>query len=79
MLATDSDGVATVTPADDEHSHTAAVIDLGVEALGSLLLGGTPVDALRVAGRLVEGSPGSAARLDALLRVPRAPWLSTWF
>ncbi|MBX9470672.1 GNAT family N-acetyltransferase [Microcella sp.] len=78
MLATDSDGVATVT-AHDGGSGGAAVIDLGAEALGALMLGGTPVDALRVAGRLVEGSPGSAARLDAMLRVSRAPWLSTWF
>jgi predicted acetyltransferase len=78
MLATDSDGAATVT-AHDGDSGGAAVIDLGVEALGAMLLGGTPVDALRVAGRVVEGSPGSAARLDAVLRPARAPWLSTWF
>lgn len=78
MLTTDSDGAATVT-AGAEAPHGAAVIDLGVEALGSLMLGGTPVEALRIAGRLAEVSPGSVARLDAMLRVPRAPWLSTWF
>ena len=78
MLATDSDGTATVTPHVGE-PHGAAVIDLEVEALGSLLLGGTPVDALRLGGLLAEGSPGSAARLDAVLRAPRAPHLSTWF
>ncbi len=78
MLVTDAHGTATVTPHEGE-SHGAAVIDLGVEALGALLLGGTPVDSLRLAGRLVEGSPGSAARLDAVLRAPRAPHLSTWF
>jgi predicted acetyltransferase len=78
MLSTTPDGDATVTaPAGEPHG--AAIIELGVEALGALLLGGTPVEALRVAGRLVEGAPGSADRLDAMLHVARAPWLSTWF
>ncbi len=78
MLTTDSDGAARVT-AHAADPDGAAIIDLGVEALGALLLGGTPVDALRVAGRLAEGSPGSADRLAAVLRPARAPWLSTWF
>jgi predicted acetyltransferase len=78
MLTTTLDGTATVT-AHAGDPHGAAVITLGVEALGSLLLGGTPVEALRIAGRLAEGSPGSAARFAAMLHVPRAPWLSTWF
>jgi len=78
MLTTSPDGAATVATHVGEPDG-AAVISLGVEALGALMLGGTPVDALRVAGRLVEGSPGSAARLDAVLRAPRAPHLSTWF
>ncbi len=79
MLATDSDGVATVTPASGDVPSGAAAVDLQVDALGSLLLGGTPVDALRRAAKLVEGEPGSAARLDAMLRPTRAPHLSTWF
>ncbi|MFM2353353.1 MAG: hypothetical protein RLZZ608_759, partial [Actinomycetota bacterium] len=78
MLTTTPDGNATVS-AHAGDPHGAAVITLGVEALGSLLLGGTPVEALRIAGRLAEGSPGSAARFAAMLHVPRAPWLSTWF
>jgi predicted acetyltransferase len=78
MLATATDGTATVTAYAGD-SHAAAVIDLSVEALGSLLLGGTPVNALRLGGSLAEGSPGSAARLSAMLHVPRAPHLSTWF
>lgn len=83
MLTTSPDGAATVTAHEGEPLGAAdrapAVIDLGVEALGALLLGGTPVEALRVAGRLVEGSPGSADRLAAVLRPTRAPHLSTWF
>jgi len=78
MLTTTADGTATVTAHAGEPDG-AAVIDLGVEALGALLLGGTPVEALRVAGRLAEGAPGSADRLAALLRPTRAPHLSTWF
>ena len=85
MLVTDSDGRATVTAANAAPSLGAtgrgepAVVDLGVEALGALLLGGTPVSTLRLAGRVAEGSPGSAQRLDAVVRAPRAPFLSTWF
>ncbi|MFN4002330.1 GNAT family N-acetyltransferase [Microcella sp.] len=78
MLTTSPDGAATVTAHAGE-LHGAAVIDLGVEALGALLLGGTPVEALRLAGRLAEGAPGSADRLAAVLRPARAPHLSTWF
>lgn len=78
MLTTSTDGSATVAAHAGE-PHAAAVIDLGVEALGALLLGGTPVEALRVAGRIAEGSPGSADRLAAVLRPTRAPHLSTWF
>lgn len=78
MLTSTPDGEATVTAHTGE-PHGAAVVDLGVEALGALLLGGTSVEALRVAGRLAEGSPGSADRLAAVLRPARAPHLSTWF
>lgn len=78
MLTTTPDGEATVTAHAGE-SDGAAVIELGVEALSALLLGGTPVEALRVAGRLAEGAPGSADRLAAVLRPARAPHLSTWF
>jgi hypothetical protein len=56
-----------------------AAVELGVEALSALLLGGTPVEALRLAGRLRELSPGSASRLSSLVHTARAPHLSTWF
>lgn len=77
MLTTSPDGTATV--AADGWQHGAAVVDLGVAELGSLLLGGVPADTLRAAGRLTEGTPGAADRLDAVLRAPRAPFLGYWF
>jgi predicted acetyltransferase len=91
MLRTDHDGRATVTRTDAAQPAvpdpavatpavtTPAVLTLGVESLSSLLLGGTPVDALRLAGDVTEDTPGAAARLGALLHTPRAPYLSTWF
>lgn len=82
MLTTSPDGTATVAADPDEHGgweNGAAVVDLGVAELGSLLLGGVAADTLRAAGRLTEGTPGAAQRLDAVLRVPRAPFLSYWF
>lgn len=77
MLTVGSDGSATV--AVDGWEHGAAVVDLGVAELGALMLGGSSADALRVAGRLAEGTPGAARRLDAVLRPARAPFLSYWF
>jgi len=81
MLTTGPDGTATVAADPDEHGggEHAAVVDLGVAELSSLLLGGVSADTLRAAGRLTEGTPGAAQRLDAVLRVPRAPFLSYWF
>lgn len=79
MLTTSPDGAATVTPADADPAPEAAVVRLGVDVLGTLLLGGAPVESLRAAARLVEERPGSAARLDALFRTTRAPHLSIWF
>lgn len=79
MLATSPDGTATVTPADADPAPEAAVVRLGVDVLGTLLLGGAPVESLRAAARLVEERPGSAARLDALFRTTRSPHLSIWF
>lgn len=77
LLTTTGDGTTTV--AVDGWEHGAAVVDLGVAELGSLLLGGVSADTLRAAGRITEGTPGAAERLDVVLRVPRAPFLSYWF
>lgn len=82
MLTVSPDGTATVTADARESAGEepgAVVVDLGVAELSSLLLGGVAADTLRAAGRLAEGTPGAAQRLDAVLRVPRAPHLSYWF
>jgi len=83
MLEVASDGVATVAPASarlaDHPSPGTPVVALDVAELGSLLLGGASAETLRAAGRLAERSPGAAAQLDTLLRVPRAPYLGYWF
>lgn len=55
------------------------VLDLPVDLLGSLLLGGVSAETLRRAGRLTERSPGDAVAADRLLRAPTAPMLATWF
>lgn len=78
MLTTDTDGAATVT-AHEGDPHGAAVVDLGAAELGAIMLGGTSTDALRLAGRVSEQTPGATARLDAVLRAPRAPYLGYWF
>ncbi|MGV3732805.1 MAG: GNAT family N-acetyltransferase [Microcella sp.] len=83
MLEVGSDGAATVTAASAraaEHpSPGTPVVALDVAELGSLLLGGTSAETLHAAGRIAERSPGAAAQLDTLLRVPRAPYLGYWF
>lgn len=83
LLEVGSDGAASVTRAttreDDDAALGTPVVALDVAELGSLLLGGTSAEMLRAAGRLAERSPGAAAQLDTLLRVPRAPYLGYWF
>ncbi len=83
MLEVDANGAASVTTAPSSLADRPApgmpVVALDVAELGSLLLGGTSAETLRVAGRLAERTPGAAAQLDTLLRVPRAPFLSYWF
>jgi predicted acetyltransferase len=42
--------------------------------LAMLYLGGTTATGLALAARIEERTPGAVARLDALFRVPLAPW-----
>jgi len=61
------DGSGTITTADD------AAVELDVEDLGALSLGGRSAIELAMAGR-VTGSLGEIEALDTLLRGSRAPW-----
>ena len=51
----------------------------GVAELGAAFLGGTPLDALRRAGRVVEPAPGAARAADRAFASDLAPWAVTWF
>jgi len=59
----------------------AASADLvaDVAELGSCTLGGVPWRRLVRAGRVVEATPGAAARADAMFGVDPLPWCSTRF
>ena len=66
FAVTTRDGVATITPTDDE-----ATVRVSTETLGSLYLGNVPVPQLRRAGR-VEGTDDDVRRFAAMadLREP---------
>jgi predicted acetyltransferase len=72
----DGAGAATVTPGAHEG---APLLEVPVDVLGSLWLGGASAVTLLAAGRLRERTPGDAALADRLLRPPVAPALTTWF
>ena len=69
---------ATVTKIDKVPDATPA-LRMTVNELSALYLGGVSPVTLVGAGRITELTPGSAAAVDALLRVERAPWLSVWY
>jgi len=75
-LAVDASGAATVTEGE---AADGALLDVPVDVLGSLYLGGASAVALLAAGRLRERAPGDAALANRLLRPPTAPALTTWF
>ncbi len=52
---------------------------LGIDALGSLYLGGVAPSVLARAGRVVERQPGALARADVFLVTNPAPWCGTDF
>ena len=69
---------ATVTKLDRIPDAIPA-LRMTVNELSALYLGGVSAVTLVGAGRITEVRPGSAAAVDALLRVDRAPWLSVWY
>ena len=72
----DASGAATVTAGGQEDG---PLLEVPVDVLGSLWLGGASAVTLLAAGRLRERAPGDAALADRLLRPPVAPALTTWF
>jgi len=75
-IEADASGRAVVTAGE---SPDGPLLELPVDLLGSLYLGGASAVALAAAGRLTERTPGDAALADRLLRPPIAPALMTWF
>lgn len=75
-ITADADGTAAVEAGEPEEG---PLLELPVDLLGSLYLGGASAVALAAAGRLTERSPGDAALADRLLRPATAPVLTTWF
>ncbi|MFD1721885.1 GNAT family N-acetyltransferase [Amnibacterium endophyticum] len=54
-------------------------LELPVDLLGSLYLGGVSAVTLARAGRITEVTPGAALAADRLLRGSEPPLLATWF
>ncbi len=77
LIEAADDGTATVSAAAAPDGVPA--LELPVDLLGSLYLGGVPAVVLARAGRIAEGRPGDAVLADRLLRAPEAPLLATWF
>ena len=75
-LDVDEAGRATVVAGEPQDG---PLLDLPVNALGSLYLGGASAVTLAAAGRLGERTPGDAVIADRLLRSPTTPALMTWF
>lgn len=73
MLAVAPDGTGAVTATD-----TAPDIELGVDALASILLGGVRPSTLRAAGRLRAGAEKTHS-LDRALASTETPFLSFWY
>ena len=79
LLDVAADGSATVTKADADAPDDVSTLDVPVDALGSLLLGGVSAVVLARARRVTEATPGAAALADRLFRTATAPSLDIWF
>ncbi len=79
LVDIDGAGTAEVTPLIGEAPDGAAHLQLTVNELGALYLGGVSAVTLLRAGRISELRPGSAASVDTSFRSDVAPWLSFWF
>jgi predicted acetyltransferase len=74
LLEVAADGNATVTPSTD-----AADLELRVNELSAIYLGGVSAATLARAGLVVEQTAGAAVSADAMFRSAVTPLLSIWF
>ncbi len=74
-----NDGCYEITPEGATRSDEAPDLTLGMAEAGATYLGGTSFQDLRDAGRIVEHTPGAAARADRLFAVRPLPWCGTFF
>jgi len=72
LLAVDGTGTAEVTP-----TVRAPALVLGSSELAACYLGGTSLQALAGAGRVLENTPGAARGADALFTTSPAPFCSS--
>ena len=72
----DASGRAVVVAGE---SQEGPLLEVPVDVLGSLYLGGASAVTLAAAGRLRERAPGDAAIADRLLGATAPPALMTWF
>lgn len=79
LLSVGPDGRAHSRPLESPAPLEAARATLSVAALSSLYLGGSSAVELAGTGRIIEGTPDAADRLDAAFRSRHVPRLSTWF
>ena len=78
-LLAENDGRYEIGPSGAKRVRRAADLDVPIDALGAIYLGGTSVTELVNAGRIVERKAGAAARADLLLRSTPSPWSGTFF
>jgi predicted acetyltransferase len=74
-----NDGRYEIDAAGARRVRRAADLDVPIDALGAIYLGGTSVTELVAAGRIGERRRGAAARADLLLHSLPAPWCGTFF
>ncbi|WP_394550725.1 GNAT family N-acetyltransferase [Agromyces sp. MMS24-JH15] len=73
------DGADAATASSGRRNRRQHGIGLGVQELGSILLGGVRPTTLGRAGRISEHARGSLALADRLFAAEREPLLSIWF
>jgi len=74
-----NDGRYEISGAGARRVRRTADLDVPIDCLGAVYLGGTTMTELVAAGRVSERRRGAAVRADRLLHSPVAPWCGTFF